>query len=326
MSQLSRRAMAAQLGSLGALGACATPSPPVLVNLAQGPVPATDDKTIEAAFDAAARMTAPVYLDGKGAFPFVVDTGANVSVVSSELALSLGLPRIGSAIVHGIAGSHPAELTQVRKLSVGAVSSPVTRMPMLPRARLGVDGLLGMDVLRHRRLVLDYRAGRFEVTPSLEAGPASATRTAPVATPREPTFKVRARFRFGQLVIVDAEMGGVKVVAFLDSGSQSTVGNLALKTAVARRTSGFAEQLVQARLLSATGQTVAAELAPVPPLRLGGLLIGNISMAFADLHVFDIWELTDQPAILIGIDVLRQFNSVDIDYGAREVRFRPPIK
>ena len=324
MSEVSRRTLTTHLASMAALTACAPKHDPVLVNLVPGVEEPPGEKAIETAFDAAARMTAPVTLDGKGPFPFVVDTGANVSVVASELGAELALPRIGSALVHGIAGAQPAELTQAR-LSVGAVSSTITRMPMLPRARLGVEGLLGMDVLRHRRLVLDYRAGSFQVTSSGAQRGRAATRVSPVAG-REPVFEVPARFRFGQLVIVDAEMNGVKVLAFLDSGSQSTVGNSALKAAVARKSSAFAAQLIQARLLSATGQTIDAELAPAPPLRLGGLVIGNIVMAFADLHIFKLWELADRPAILLGVDVLRQFNSVEIDYGARQVRFRPPMK
>lgn len=325
MSEVSRRTLTTHLASMAALTACAPKHDPVLVNLVPGLEQSPGEKAIETAFDAAARMTAPVTLDGKGPFPFVVDTGANVSVVASELGAELALPRIGSALVHGIAGAQPAELTQAR-LSVGAVSSTIARMPMLPRARLGVEGLLGMDVLRHRRLVLDYRAGNFQVTSSRVERGRAATRVSRVAVGRDPVFEVPARFRFGQLVIVDAEMNGVKVLAFLDSGSQSTVGNSALKAAVARKSSAFAAQLIQARLLSATGQTIDAELAPAPPLRLGGLVIGNIAVAFADLHIFKLWELADRPAILLGVDVLRQFNSVEIDYGARQVRFRPPMQ
>jgi hypothetical protein len=79
-------------------------------------------------------------------------------------------------------------------------------------------------------------------------------------------------------------------------------------------------------LLSATGQRTTAEFAAMPPLRLGGLLIGNLTAAFADLHIFAIWDLLDRPAILVGVDVLREFNAVEIDYGLRAVTFRPPAE
>ena len=40
-------------------------------------------------------------------------------------------------------------------------------------------------------------------------------------------FVVPAKYRFGQLIIIGADVAGRAVTAFLDSGSQSTVGNLA---------------------------------------------------------------------------------------------------
>jgi hypothetical protein len=321
------------VSGLLAVGGCAV-QPAPMVNLVQAPSPPgpspgvpAQGQLLETAFDAATRMTAPVRLDGQGPFDFVVDTGANVSVVAIELAQQLQLPNIGQAQVHGIAGAQLTDLTRVRKLSVGTVSEAIPRMPMLPRGRLGADGLLGMDVLRGRRLIMDYKRRRLDIARSAPRPSAMPTFSLHgVRQGRDPTFVVPARIRFGQLIIVDAEIADVKVIAFLDSGSQNTVGNGALKAAVARRNSGFAERLFKAPLISATGQTAIGEIASMPPLRLGGLLVGNMSIAFADLHIFDLWELTDRPALLVGADVLRQFNSVEIDYGRRQVTFRPPAE
>ena len=111
---------------------------------------------------------------------------------------------------------------------------------------------------------------------------------------------VPARQRFGQLTIVDAEVNGVPVTAFLDSGAETTVGNLALRDAVMIREPGLRAQVIVVQLVSATGQMVSGELSRIPPLRLGGLRIGNLSCVFADLHTFRIWDLLDRPAILVG--------------------------
>jgi hypothetical protein len=40
--------------------------------------------------------------------------------------------------------------------------------------------------------------------------------------------------------------------------------------------------------------------------------------------VFDIWDLKAQPAILIGIDVMRHFQSIELDFGRKLVTFRTP--
>ena len=47
----------------------------------------------------------------------------------------------------------------------------------------------------------------------------------------------------------------------------------------------------------------------------------NIRAAFAPLHIFNLWGLNDRPAMLVGIDVLRNFDSVTLDFGRREVTF-----
>jgi hypothetical protein len=41
----------------------------------------------------------------------------------------------------------------------------------------------------------------------------------------------------------------------------------------------------------------------------------------ADFRIFDVWGLRQQPALLIGMNLLRQFSKVSIDYGRKELRF-----
>jgi hypothetical protein len=134
---------------------------------------------------------------------------------------------------------------------------------------------------------------------------------------------IPATNRHGQLVIVDAEVGGVRVNAFIDSGSQVTVGNRALRDAVIRVRPEFGVRLAPVPLISATGQTARGEFARLPTVRLGGLAVNQVIGIFADLHVFELWRLNDAPAILIGIDVLRHFADVTLDFGRRQVVFRP---
>jgi hypothetical protein len=76
-------------------------------------------------------------------------------------------------------------------------------------------------------------------------------------------------------------------------------------------------------LISATGQTARGEFAPLPTLRLGGMQINQVLGIFADLHIFDLWKLNDRPAILIGVDVLRHFRDVTLDFGRKVVVFTP---
>lgn len=279
---------------------------------------------LETAFDQARRMTVPVFLDGHGPFQFVVDTGANRSVVSSEVAQKLGLESAGTAPVHGIAGVEPANLYKVKRMRVGETFSSSLEVPGLPNAKLGADGILGVDVLHNRRVMLDFTANRFEIAASEKGGVIGRGHDTRLGESGPQIVTIPARYRFGQLVIVGAEVAEVPVTAFLDSGSQISVGNLALREAVLRKRPELAERFVQAPLVSATGQVAHGELALLPSLRLGSLKLQRLVAVFADLHIFRLWELEDRPAILVGIDVLRQFENVVLDFGRKEVVFQAP--
>ena len=332
---LSRRQAATAMGAglllPDTVAARAPREPKVLVNLADMQ-PA--DPTLEQVAtdrDKAHRVTAPVMLNGKGPFEFVVDTGANRSVVSTELAAELGLPPAGKAEVHGIAGVESSSMALLDRLAVGRIETPRLKVPLLTRGRLGADGLLGVDVLRNRRLAIDFRRNTITI---YRANAATAGLSLGVKDSRlnqsgrsldgtDYTI-IPARMRFGQLIVVDADLGGVPVVAFLDSGSQNTVGNLRLYNKLKARPELLSARPLNVVLTSATGQTANGELSTVPTLRLGGLGIADLSAVFVDLHIFKLWDLADRPAILIGIDVMRHFEAIELDYGLRRVLLRTP--
>jgi predicted aspartyl protease len=322
-----------------ALAGCAAPTrtPPVMVNMAHvPPPPLLQPGDVGAALatdaDMSGRVTAPVRINGQGPFDFVVDTGANRTVITSELAAQLGLPDAGPADVHGVAGVEPSNTATIDLLEVDAVATRGIRAPTLSRSRLGADGLLGVDVLRGRRVTIDFLTDEFRITPSRGPGSIAATLgVSGAAASRLPSndtlsgrqIVVPARYRFGQLIIVGADVSGRPVTAFMDSGSQSTVGNAALHRAVIGTQELRAPRYV-VPVLSATGQTAQGELAVLPLLRIGGLDITGLTTVFADLHIFDIWDLKSKPSLLIGIDAMRQFDAITLDYGRRQVIFTLP--
>lgn len=338
MDQLWSRRGAVTLIAAGlAQAGCATPAgpqpPQVLVNLADlAPEPPDPDLTqVVASRDIAHRVTAPVMINGQGPFEFVVDTGANRTVIATELAERLGLAVSGRAEVHGIAGIEMSTTAIIDRLEIGHVSSRRLHAPLLSRDRLGADGLLGVDVLKNRRLAIDfkrnviniYRANANSVQLLQGVGDSRLSRSGRSPDGSDYTV-VPARMRFGQLIVIDADLGGVPVVAFLDSGSQNTVGNLQLYDRLKARPERLSPRPLEVQLISATGQTARGEFSAVPTLRLGGLGIANLSAVFADLHIFKLWELSDRPAILVGIDVMRHFQGIELDFASRRVLFRTP--
>jgi hypothetical protein len=179
-------------------------------------------------------------------------------------------------------------------------------MPVLPQAAIGAAGILGVDRLRNQRLRLDFRERRLTVENS------HFEDTPPFTT------LVPARQRAGQLTIVDADLAGIPVSAFLDSGAERTIGNPALLQLATLRLPE--NKLYEVPIISVTGRTLPGQLALLPVLRLGHVRLVDITVTFADLHVFQIWGL-DKPAILVGMDALSVFDSVTLDFGRAEVLF-----
>lgn len=268
--------------------------------------PPGDLKTIA---DIYKRMTAAVGVNGGGSYPFVVDTGANQSVIAAELAAQLGLPAGDSQPLNGVAGVQMTPTTRA-SLQIGARRADQVLLSVLPASAIGGPGMLGLDQLDGGRLTLDFR----RQTLSVDTGPALPGLGNEVS--------VSAHRRDGQLVLVDAELAGIHITAFLDSGAQDTIGNMALRDLAITR---YPKSIwSQAPILSVTGQTIEGEMADLPSLRLGTLQLPNWPMAFADLHTFRMWNLVDRPAILIGVDILSRFETVCLDFAHDQVRLRLP--
>jgi predicted aspartyl protease len=255
------------------------------------------------------RMTVPVAIQGQGPFPFVVDTGANQSVISDEIVASLGLARGAEEPLHGVAGVQMAATT-VATLDIGGRIQKDVVLSILPGGSLGGDGMLGLDRLDGQELTLDFQGRSLRIK--------SASRLF-----RDPTeVAVKANRRDGQLTLVDADIAGIRLLAFLDSGAQNTIGNMALRELAITRNP--TTRWTSAPVVSATGQTMMAEIADLPRLRIGGMRLPNWPVAFADLHTFRMWNMIEKPAILLGVDVLSRFQTVCLDFSRNEVRFRLP--
>ena len=77
-------------------------------------------------------------------------------------------------------------------------------------------------------------------------------------------------------------------------------------------------------MVTLIGEPFSGELMFLPFLRLGGLQLGNVAVVHADTYVFKIWGLENKPAILLGMDLLREFRAVSLDFGRSQVRFDLP--
>lgn len=282
--------------------------------LMAGPAFAWDPNATQAAsgeklkyLDVARRLTVEVMLNGQGPFQMMVDTGANSSVISIETADRLGLARGAPVEMHSIAGVQTVDTVMIDTLQMGRRIRRRMRVSLVAEHDLGAPGLLGLDWLGVNNLMLNYGQRRMVVGESLPL-------------PDDRTVIVETRTRSG-LTLIDAFMPGQRLIAFLDSGSNATVGNLGLLKA-AEAHNVVVGATVNVELHSLTGQTLAGRLAVLSRLTLGKMTLMNVPVVVAPVHTFEYWGLGEEPAILIGSDVLQKFETVALDFKRREVRFK----
>ncbi len=268
--------------------------------------------------DRTSRLTTPVYINGAGPFAFVIDTGANRSVISTELAQTLQLPAGPPARIHGIVSAQETPTVNVQSFVAGDVKLPLAGVPTLRQADLGCAGFLGIDAFHDKRVFFDFRKGEVAIVrPGVDdfrGGGKGVTLTSDV--------DVRARRRYGQLVILDADAVGGRLTCFVDSGAQRSVGNMAMRRSLQARTHDRDFAPISVMLYGATGQQVRGEVAEVPRLRIGMISFTDFPMAFADLHTFTLWDMQDRPALMMGMDLLGLFSAVIVDFRQNYVRFR----
>lgn len=275
--------------------------------------------SLPVATDELGRMVAEVFLDGRGPYRFAVDTGANRTTVADDVAGALDLPPGPTLTINGIAGAYAARSVRVETLTIGARNAGPFTAPVLPRRGLGADGLIGTDALAGRRLTLDLAGSRLRLDSGGGRRPRSGAEPGRAGLVQ---IALPARQRPGRLMTFVARAGGRGVVCFVDSGAPVSVGNRRLLAAVRGRDTAPAFEESTAVVRGATGHAVPATRARVPTLRLGGLDVTHLDVPFADLHTFRGWDLDARPALLLGMDFLRVFDEVELDYAASAVLFR----
>ncbi len=253
------------------------------------------------------RLTVPVRINGR-THRFLVDTGAERTGISLELARSLRLRTGAPSLVTGFAGS--AWVPSVALSKVEFASAPKQDLNALAFSRdaIGADGFLGLDALRGQTVIFDFVARR-----------AVVRRTPLFDRMIGPTARAKVTTQNGRLIFTKASAGSLKVHAMLDTGSSISVGNAALRRELQSR--GQLGPAVRIRVLAVTGEIIWADYAAIDRLTIGGIELRNMPVAFAQFAPFTKLGFIDEPALLLGMNALRKFDQVSIDFDKQQVRF-----
>lgn len=260
--------------------------------------------------DRIGRVWVPVYINEKGPFRLVLDSGATRSALTPKVADALRLP-LGESppvMLSGVTGKAITPTVRVKSITVGDLYVGPATLPVVADAFGGAEGLLGTDGLRDKRIFIDFRNDFINISRSQNRRAAAGYQTVPFLKDDL------------NLLIVEATIGNLPVRAIIDTGAQASVGNVALQTALRRQVQR--NLLGEDEVTGATGDVQTGIGARVSPIVIGDLQIRDAHITFGDMHIFERWNMSDQPAVLIGMDILGLLDSLVIDYRRMELHVK----
>ncbi len=296
--------------SAGAQAPAPTQAPPESQPLEEVIVTAPEPRFVAPTLrDRIGRVWAPVYVNGEGPLRLVLDTGATRSAVTVEAAARLRL-RVGDAptvLLRGMTGEAQVPLVDVESIEIGDLTVEPAKLLVVKDAFGGAEGVLAARGLKDRRILIEFRRDHIEIVRSKNQRASTGFSALPI------------RLLRGHVPTVRAVVGNVEVRAIIDTGAQQTTGNLALREAlIARRR----VEEKQDKVIGVTGDIQEGPTSRVPPIYLGNVRVSNAHITFVDLYIFRHWRLTDEPAIMLGMDVLGVLDTLILDYRRKEMQIR----
>jgi predicted aspartyl protease len=306
---MARIIFAAAVTAVAAVLAMSNPAPAKAGQAPPAPVLAGQPNPIAdfaIALDRYLRMTVPVTIAGVGPFRFLIDTGAQATVVTDRVADRLLLVPTGRALLVAMGSSRMVETIELDGLEFANRRLDGLTAPLLEARHVGADGILGLDSLQNLRVLMDFRQNSISVADAHDDR----------ATGYE--IVVRARRKLGQMIITDARIDGVRTAIIIDTGAAGSHGNAALRRRLGAR--HHAELFTT----DVNGFELRSDLTFAGTLRIGGMTMTRVPIGYADSPVFAQLGLDDRPALILGMRSLRAFDRVAIDFADRRILFDLP--
>ena len=255
--------------------------------------------------DRIGRIWAPVYLNGKGPFRLVLDTGANRSAVITSVAELLGPSAKTDQTVRlrGVTGTAIVPVVRVSRMEVGDLLMEPAMLPVVQDVFGGAEGVLGNEGLRDKRIVIDFKRDSITVKRSRRERPPPGFQTLPITMIRD------------HLLAIDVFVGHVHAKAIIDSGAPDSIGNMALLQALRRSV----KEQPFTDIVGVTLDVEKGQYINLPNIYMQSVKIRNVGMTFGDVYIFKHWNMIEQPAILLGMDVLGVLDQIILDYRSHEI-------
>lgn len=256
------------------------------------------------------RMTLPISLGGRNDLNFMIDTGAERSAISQEMAIELGLKPAGERKVMSFAGLSTVSTVEAPLMSLTRDEFRGMVLLTFGRRAIGADGVLGVDSLQDKTVTFDFANREMRMRPSIDRPKRAGSRE----------VSVNLEEREGRMIISDAEIDGLLVDMIIDTGSAISVGNFTLRDDLRRR--GQLDELQKGVMLTFTGQLVPVELGSVRNVDVDGFTIARMPVAFVRSSSFSYLGYANKPVLYFGMEAMRAFEKLEVDFANKQAIFK----
>lgn len=265
--------------------------------------------------------TVPTLIGGKGPFQFVIDTGAEGSALYTAFAAEQGLQPIEGASedLQGQTGAAPVQLANLPSVSLDGRVAHNIRAAILPDRADGVKlpGILGLDVIGNYAVEFDVPGNRVALHPP---------GTMPARLGNERMQPIQATRLKGGLLGLPVTINGAQGIAVLDTGARDTRINWRFARA-AGLNEGSPRLVDDTPIQGATNRPVASKRGNVGTIDFGAFRQQNASVRIVDLPVFEAFGVADRPAMILGMDLLKQVHMlVDFQWQTVWMAGPPPAE
>ena len=250
-------------------------------------------------------LLVPVCVNECGPYEFILDTGAGTSILTPELAGSLGIKSTGAKQGHTAGGPVHVRLAAVDSLGVGEVRRANLDVAITDLSQLGqavgakVDGDLGYNFLKHFRLTIDFTASELRLDDPKRAeyfGPPPLTE-----------LPMRLAHPAKGLILIEAHVNNRGPFQFaIDTGTSTT----AISPELARDLGLRERPIGQA---TTGGAQIAMTAARIESLRVGRATVRDVDVIIGEFLTMLSGVVGRQLDGIVGYNFLRHYRVV-IDY------------
>jgi hypothetical protein len=271
------------------------------------------------------RVSTDVFVDGQGPFNFVLDTASSRTMLYDHLRQQLKLEPSAPGLLkvyamNAIGSALPVKPRELRvadrtitDLTLGVLPDDVHP----PEGVLTEDGILGMDALSDRLLVMDHDSLRLKLL-----DPAAREANAYRQWPSADLLPYQGKDMDVTLWWLRARFGDQSVTALLDMGSGITMVNWIAAEKLGIHRADFVKAPIPQALRDALGTLEPVVTVTGLTVSLAGSTFPVQTVIVANASVFRYFGLDERAAAIIGPALLRT-NSLAIDFGQRRLYLGP---